>query len=389
MQSSTGFRPRQSSYLRISPTQVLQLTLYLEPHHTAWMNNGVLERMLFALKDRIPLKLAQEEGNRKKSGKEKTQVDVFRGADYQMAFFFRRANDKHVVLLKDKHLHYTTKPSSTPAPPAASSSSSRKRARTASTAPGPSPSSKRRAAESKAENNDDDEGVVVVKPEPVDEELPFGEGGLFRPEREEDEKDDDEVKVEEPQGEIDEDVKPVLKVNYQGYRIFGRTLVVIVEPYPPLSPADLALARPGLLQTEIRQLSASVAPDAYRQSTAATFRGSTLSASATPGPRRRGEEPLFRRGSTVAGETPGPGAGAEGATPAPTDDGIHKEEEDDGEMAPLRRKTRLFADDLDAADEEGDGVVDFGGRGEGMGGKENEGEAGEEEELRRPEELGR
>lgn len=45
--------------------------------------------MLFALKDRIPLKLAQEEGNRKKSGKEKTQVDVFRGGAFAVEMLFR------------------------------------------------------------------------------------------------------------------------------------------------------------------------------------------------------------------------------------------------------------------------------------------------------------
>lgn len=33
-----GFAPRKSSYLRISPTLVLQLILYLEPHHVEWMN---------------------------------------------------------------------------------------------------------------------------------------------------------------------------------------------------------------------------------------------------------------------------------------------------------------------------------------------------------------
>ena len=157
--SRSGVRPRPSNYLRISPTTVLQMILYLEPAHVEWMNvrpfcplsfrpleresgdvvawadvddddtglqDSVLERMLLALRDRIPLKLAQE-GPGKAKGREKTQVDVFRGgqsrplslslralaphrtdgssartcaADYQMAFFFRRASDKHVVLLK-------------------------------------------------------------------------------------------------------------------------------------------------------------------------------------------------------------------------------------------------------------------------------------------------
>lgn len=35
---ATQFRPRQSSYLRISKTTVLQMTLYLEQAHVEWMS---------------------------------------------------------------------------------------------------------------------------------------------------------------------------------------------------------------------------------------------------------------------------------------------------------------------------------------------------------------
>jgi len=53
--SLAGFTPRQSSYLRISPTLVLQLILYLEPHHVEWMNVSnqlnSLTHSLFSLTD--------------------------------------------------------------------------------------------------------------------------------------------------------------------------------------------------------------------------------------------------------------------------------------------------------------------------------------------------
>ncbi|GAA5836229.1 hypothetical protein JCM11251_007401 [Rhodosporidiobolus azoricus] len=344
--SQPRFRPRQSSYLRISPSTVLQMILYLEPAHTEWMNNNVLERMLFALRDRIPLKL-QEEGAGKRSGKEKSKVDVFRGADYQMAFFFRRANDKHVVLLKDKDLQYTSRPSQQPparkpAPaPVPAPSRRRKRARPVveeeedgegdvdlrdAASDEDEPIGKRRPA-ARAADDDDDDVLVLVKPEPVDdEELP--PGSLFR--RAEEAR-DGEVKVEEQ--EIDEEVKPKLKVTYQGYRIFGRTLVVIVEPYPPLAAADLA--RPRLLQTEIRQLSASVAPEAYRQSASAmSFRAGTLSATPAPLLRRgRGENALFRRESTVSS------VGGRGGTETPVPPG-----EEDEQMRRLRESTTIFAE---------------------------------------------
>ncbi|GAA5865108.1 hypothetical protein JCM1840_005742 [Sporobolomyces johnsonii] len=383
--SAAGFRPRQSSYLRISPTSVLQMILYLEPYHVEWMNNSVLERMLFALKDRIPLKLAQEQ--EKKKGKERTQVDVFRGADYQMAFFFRRTSDKHVVLLKNKTLHYTAlsptprarsrsplppppphppKTKHAPAQPHAestSSVSSNKRPLPRgsddsgepldlSRDPGSDeddlneePAAKRRAVEREREGGEEE--VVVIKDEPLEEELGLGEvetsygrssdegTPLFRGEEED---------VKEA---IDPDVKPQLKVQYQGYSIFGRSLVVIVEPWPPLSEEERA--RPRLMNTEVRQLSASVAPDAYRRSsaTATPFSHSRAgSMSATPAPRSRpggGARPLFRSETTPLAESVR-------GTPAPR--GPHDDEDEDEELRGLREMSQIFANEWELQDEE-------------------------------------
>ncbi|GAA6010261.1 hypothetical protein JCM10207_005691 [Rhodosporidiobolus poonsookiae] len=397
--SPTAFRPRQTSYLRISPTSVLQMILYLELHHTHWMNvrlpppsptlhscaldpahtrrerpqNSVLERMLFALRDRIPLKLATE-GDGKKHGKEKTHVDVFRGADYQMAFFFRRASDKHVVLLKDKNLHYATRspraqPPPPPPQPQPARASKRRRAspspsRDPSAAPrvdlrnspddeqeGSMPPPAKRTTRSQRGGEGEGEGVgeaevLVVKDEPEDEGFPLGlgyeAGGM---------------EGEEAKPEVDEDVKPVLKVNYQGYRIFGRTLVVIVEPYPPLSASDLA--RPNLLQTEIRQLSASVAPSSYRGSASVAaqgrgYRGGTLSATPVPLAGRSRGEMLFRReeGSETPGLTPSPrGGGGAGAGEA---EGEGEGGEEDGQLRRLREDTQLLANEFDAVDDMAD-----------------------------------
>jgi hypothetical protein len=89
------YRTRNSMYIRISASSVLQMLLYLDQRHTAWMSDDTLERVLAALKDRIARKLGQEAS---KGGKAK--VDVYRGAGYQMAFFFRKTAQKHSVLLK-------------------------------------------------------------------------------------------------------------------------------------------------------------------------------------------------------------------------------------------------------------------------------------------------
>ena len=58
------------------------------------LQDSVLERMLLALRDRIPLKLAQE-GPGKAKGREKTQVDVFRGGQSRPLSLSLRALAPH------------------------------------------------------------------------------------------------------------------------------------------------------------------------------------------------------------------------------------------------------------------------------------------------------
>ncbi|GAA6018177.1 hypothetical protein JCM11491_005621 [Sporobolomyces phaffii] len=499
-----GFAARKSSYLRISPTLVLQLVLYLEPHHVEWMNVGVFERMLVALKERIPTKLEQEgivaKGAHKSgggaaaaaAGKPKDKVDVFRGTDYQMAFFFRKTNDRHVVLLKasfflssffsfEKHLHYVTrsvprrtqprsnlarpddnddgappppphphtKPaslshgareddnddddeeerqeedalgmmgppplkrqkrrriargsddSSVPLNPGSPSASSEQQASREEEEPGSAGGGKRRRDE---QDDDDDDEVVVIKPEPNDDEpdplvSSLGRGGdptpLFRREEEEsqtpapatDPFQDGQREEEEMKEELDDDVKPQLKVNYQKFDIFNRSLVVIVEPYPPLPASQLAKSHSSSLVRsaavaggggggEVRQLSASVQPaDAYypdsysssaganrfrgrSESTAAYSRAGTLSVTPAPtsssstrrgGGGGGGRTALFRRSET---------------TPLGDDDG---QDEEDEHLRGLREMSEVFRrsgdhhlgggahDDDDDDEEEGEG----------------------------------
>ncbi|GAA5828100.1 hypothetical protein JCM5353_005218 [Sporobolomyces roseus] len=446
--SLAGFTPRQSSYLRISPTLVLQLILYLEPHHVEWMNVGVFERILVALKDRIPLKLQLEEigrGTKSSSGKQKREkVDVFRGTDYQMAFFFRKTNDKHVVLLKEKHLHYVTRsvprPQPQPRQPRSPSFSlppppphphtkpsslahdphtqqhveeeeneedalevmgpPRKRTRLAPLARGSDDSAQPLSSALTQENKE--EGLELldhVKPEPMDEQdplvvlseghlqqqqrspspppppqnslfreesgTPFGEGEYVGS-RAQEEEDGEEDGFKE---EVDDDIKPQLKVSYQKFEIFNRSLVVIVEPYPPLPLSALQFTpRPGhFMNTEIRQLSASVQPRSSASATPNPFPNDSSrlsvesranSLSVTPAPRSRGTRQggnLFRRESTGISER---------GTPALVD-----ESEEDDQLRGLREMSEVFRD------------------GEDWGKRLEEEEEGSEEELESVEEI--
>lgn len=89
-----AYKSRQSLYLRISLTSVLQMTLCLDERHCGWMSDAIMERVIAALKSRIGPKLRKEA----KEGKEK--VDVYRGAGWQMAYFYRKSSTRHAVMLK-------------------------------------------------------------------------------------------------------------------------------------------------------------------------------------------------------------------------------------------------------------------------------------------------
>jgi hypothetical protein len=102
------FTQRNVYYLRASPYVVLQTILYLDHRHVEWMNQNpsILTQTLSILRTRIMPKLRNEADS---SGKlsamsKKERVDVYTHRDFQLAFFFRRMDNRHSVLLKEKSL---------------------------------------------------------------------------------------------------------------------------------------------------------------------------------------------------------------------------------------------------------------------------------------------
>ena len=78
------FSTRNSFYLRISATTVLQFLLYLDPRHVeGWMTEEVLEKVLNALKGRIAAKLGAESVrvSKKRREQDSEKVDVYRGGE--------------------------------------------------------------------------------------------------------------------------------------------------------------------------------------------------------------------------------------------------------------------------------------------------------------------
>lgn len=210
---------------------------------------------------------------------------------------FRKTSQKHAVLLKNRELvHERIKPEEATSAPidadvepeAGRSSSTTKRRR-------------RRDGQTSSPQPLTDEDEVDELESPVE-----------RRKRRRDRSPEVAVKAEEPEaaellasshvstgagGETDpllvpdedeKEFKPRLKVSYAGFSIFGRTLVVVVEPYPPLRETP---APEPVRPQEVREL--SVLP---------SDRDRSRSASAMPAPaatgrassRRRSGTPLFR-----------------------------------------------------------------------------------------------
>ncbi|KAE8202133.1 hypothetical protein A4X06_0g3031 [Tilletia controversa] len=341
---SGGFSQRNLYYLRSSPYTVLQMVLYLDARHVAWMNapseeanglraNGevIMQKALAVLRTRIMDKLRKESGSNGRMGvvSRKEKVDVYASYDFQMAYFFRKMSDRHAVLLKEKSLMF---PHSSEAMPLTSETEAGN---------DPIPSSSERAAKRRRTDVEDTSGlflgdgaqagiaeeeVVAAKPEEEDDEaaaalLQNSAGvdvntneGFYDPMQ------DDYFQSAEEIAEQEQGLKPRLR--YSGFRIFGKMLVVVIEPSKSViaDNPDLFGAAPP---TEVRQLSVTPMPGgpAGRASSRARTQSRLTSVrgpSSTPGPSASRNT---REGSRRDSRAPSPGIGATlflGSTPTPT-----------------------------------------------------------------------
>lgn len=81
------FTQRNSFYLRISSTTVLQLLLLLDARHVDWMSSEILEKVLNVLRTHIATKLGAEGGtamnvSKKRREADSEKIDVFRGGEW-------------------------------------------------------------------------------------------------------------------------------------------------------------------------------------------------------------------------------------------------------------------------------------------------------------------
>ena len=246
-------------------------------------------------------KEAADPGNLSSMSTKKANVDVISDQNFRMCYFFRRMNQRHAVLLKE-HLIFDPK------------------------------TGKEIEFDEEAYAEEENlptgtaEGPIRVKDEPVEDELDIN-FGIMPPQppaavlstspsaAAESAATESELPNAEPEEE--RDLKPEIRVRYNGFGIFGKMLIVVVEP-----SASSIQRNPRLFDSldqmrgGTRQLSAIPTPGPQRrareESRAAERRNATpvhqsrkRKASATS-IDRGGDTPLFR------GDTP---SDAGGSTP--------------------------------------------------------------------------
>ncbi|KAI0320665.1 hypothetical protein OF83DRAFT_1052715 [Amylostereum chailletii] len=325
-----SFRARNAYYLRISASSVLPLYVYLDERHITWMSDSILQHVLEDLRPKIIPKLRAEAGAYHGSipaptTVKKGTVDVHRGETYQFAYFFRHT-EPHSVLVKTRNfvLDTTPHPVRLPPPPPSSSGTKRKKPvvsqkRTTSRGSKKRKSSKRTLAQDEEEEamlSDEEFNSTSVPSAPrrstrtrkaagayremdVDDEIPLYNGQdtdmavvaedeppdisteiAVKDEAEEPNLSDIPIpqdiaqKAHQTVIEIDdEEPKPklALQLKFQGFSVQGRSLCVVVEPWPPMRGASRT---PSLAPSSTGRAS-SIAPPDFVPSTLGPTRART------------------------------------------------------------------------------------------------------------------
>ncbi|UZJ52405.1 hypothetical protein CBS101457_001725 [Exobasidium rhododendri] len=291
----------------------------------------VWSRALARLKHKIMPKLVAEsiDGQLLSSTNKKEKVDTHIEPDFQMAYFFRKVGGKHAVLLKEKELKFpephtnnaaavatsattTAAPSNAMLPPILPASAMKR-----SNARDAMPESRLAARQYNQTDNVMTEGTRIAtedgtleqgeEEEEEEEEEDVKPGKRKRGQNELDDdgtegfsmsmssfsqpqpirvKEEEETDLQMPDAMADpimaepidldaiqDDKKPRLHVNYSGFKIFGKTFIVVIEP-----TKRTKRLRPSLFQTaapkERHQLSSTPVPRQVRET---PERGASLS----------------------------------------------------------------------------------------------------------------
>ncbi|KLO18086.1 hypothetical protein SCHPADRAFT_820406 [Schizopora paradoxa] len=303
-----SYQARNCFYLRVSATNVIPLYLYLDERHIEWMTDRTLQHVISDLRPLLSPKLKAEAnahlGPGGPSNAKRGTVDVHRGDHYQFAYFLRKA-DPHAVVLKpkpiDKDNQSKKRKGSENAPSNAKRSRKVKNPRARRTANESSEdedeelvdlstssdedtiatnTQPRRSNRTKGKNranyrvDSDDEDNSPTEPEEPDDAIDsqspvavkMGEtdgdigGSLPHVGRTPQGQPNPEPAIDLVDDEEEEKVKPILKLHYKGFSIYGRCLCVVVEPYPPMRGGTRA---PSMVPQRPPPRMSSIAPPEF------------------------------------------------------------------------------------------------------------------------------
>ncbi|KAJ3710439.1 hypothetical protein FB446DRAFT_639794 [Lentinula raphanica] len=258
------FRPRNPYYLRISKKDVLPVYLYLDDRHVEWMNDTVMQHVLEDLRPKILPKLQAEADPASGPGgppsTKKATVETHRGETYQFCYFLRKTQP-HSVILKTRTYAAIPPQKQNLMPPPPIPAKALKRKPKAGDGKRVSRKKQKTKGKSKAVQDSDSEGAssegdaevhevsgTTKKPTEVD---PDGDSLMDEGDAESDTNGDDDeympasrkkgkarTKTIQFSVEIEEDEeekpKPLLHLKYQGFKILGSCLCIVIEPWPPI-----------------------------------------------------------------------------------------------------------------------------------------------------------
>ncbi|TFK43428.1 hypothetical protein BDQ12DRAFT_674963 [Crucibulum laeve] len=333
------FRTRNSYYLRISSNTVLPLHLYLDERHLNWMSDLILQHVLADLRPNILPKLkveAKSAGPGSVPSKGAT-VDTHRGNTYQFCYFFRQT-EPHSVVIKNRE--FIAVPKTKKTIQLASSSKSKKTRIKRKGMDAPTLPRKKRRTENTDRMRVDDEDYVNSGDEDSDDQNESIDND-YEPER--DMEVDVDLEIEE-----EEKPKPLLRLNYQGFNIFGHCLCIVVEPWPIVRSSSQVTLGTGL----------------SRASRAPRIASSTIASPPEGRIDQRAQTPLFLPDNfDERGETP---ARTINQFPISFDDTETNEEESDSDVGGMMEFSQVLNIGGESGigsledDDELDGAVFFG-----------------------------
>ncbi|KAJ4498626.1 hypothetical protein C8R41DRAFT_119564 [Lentinula lateritia] len=316
-----SFRPRNPYYLRISKKDVLAIYLYLDDRHVDWMNDIILQHVLEDLRPKIIPKLQAEvdltSGTGGLPSTRKATVETHRGETYQFCYFFRKTQPHSVALKTRTYAAASPQKQNMMLPPTVPAKAMKRKSKTGGVSQVLRKKQKTKGKSRAIDDNESEEplseeyaevnntssatpGIRLRQTDALDLD---GDSHMREGDDENDDDNDDDDyipklrKNEKARAKTihfsleiedeEEKPKPSLHLKYQGFKILGSCLCIVVEPWPPLRALSRA---PSILRSTSR--APSIAPRDFVTANEARARSKTPLFLPDPDERDRSATPF-------------------------------------------------------------------------------------------------